>query len=66
MTAVTFPGESEAYRQQREALLAAETALRDQREKVAALRRSLPLGPAVETDYVFREGPADQIGRAHV
>lgn len=59
MTAVTFPGESEAYRQQREALLAAETALRDQREKVAALRRSLPLGPAVETDYVFREGPAD-------
>lgn len=46
------------YRVWREKLLAAETALRDQREAVAALRRELPLGPVVE-DYAFREGPAD-------
>lgn len=59
MSAISFPGESQAYRRQREALHAAEVALKDHCEEVAALRRSLPLGGAVETDYVFREGPAD-------
>lgn len=59
MTAVSFPGESEAYRRQRDALQAAESALKDHCEEVAALRRRLPLGGAVETDYVFREGPAE-------
>jgi len=50
--------ESKQYRAKRDELLRAEMALRDQREQVAALRRSLPPGPAVR-DYVFREGPAD-------
>ena len=36
--------ESENYRKSREELFAAEVALRDQRERVAQLRRKLPLG----------------------
>ena len=52
-------GESEAYRKLREQLLEAEIALKDQTERVAVLRRQLPEGPVVTTDYIFREGPAD-------
>ncbi|MEE8545194.1 MAG: DUF899 family protein, partial [Alphaproteobacteria bacterium] len=48
--------ESEAYKRIRDELLAAEIALKAQRERVAKLRRSLPLDSAVE-DYLFREGP---------
>ena len=59
MSDIRFPGESESYRVQRNALLEAETALVEQRERVARMRRELPLGGAVDTDYVFREGPAD-------
>jgi len=54
-----FPGESAEYREARNRLLEAEIALKDQRERVAQLRRQLPMGGLVETDYVFREGPAD-------
>lgn len=50
--------ESEAYRGKRDELLAAEMELRDQVERVAALRRELPQGPEMK-DYVFQEGPAD-------
>jgi predicted dithiol-disulfide oxidoreductase (DUF899 family) len=56
---VTIKGESEEYRKLRDQLLEAEIALKDQTERVAVLRRQLPRGPLVETDYVFREGPAD-------
>jgi len=56
---VSIKGESEAYRKLRDELLEAETALKDQTERVAALRRQLPPGPVVEIDYIFREGPAD-------
>jgi len=52
-------GQSADYRTKRAELLAAEKALRDQRERVAEMRRALPPGAIVETDYVFREGPAD-------
>lgn len=51
--------QSAEYRKLRDELLEAETALVDQRERVAELRRKLPRGVRVETDYVFREGPAD-------
>lgn len=47
------------YRAKRDALLAAESALIEQRERVAQLRRELPPGPVVDTDYCFREGPQD-------
>ena len=53
-----FNGENDAYRAARDALLQAEIDLKNQREKVAEMRRSLPGGDAVE-DYVFEEGPAD-------
>src|SRR5258708_12592771 len=52
-------GETEEYRKLRDQLLEAEIALKDQTERVAVLRRKLPAGPPVETDYVFREGPTD-------
>lgn len=50
--------ESETYRRARDKLLEAEIALRDQRERIAELRRALPLDAEVE-DYAFHEGPAD-------
>jgi predicted dithiol-disulfide oxidoreductase (DUF899 family) len=58
-TSKHIAGASAEYRARRDCLLAAEIALKDQREQVAELRRSLPMGPAVTVDYVFREGPAD-------
>jgi len=50
--------ESAAYRKSRDELLEAEIALKDQRERVAALRRKLPLDTEIQ-DYEFHEGPAD-------
>ncbi|MBZ5591560.1 MAG: DUF899 family protein [Acidobacteriia bacterium] len=50
--------ESEAYRRARAELLEAEIALRDQCERVAALRRMLPVETDVD-DYVFEEGPRE-------
>lgn len=55
----SFPGESEAYREARDALLAAEMDLRRQMESVAALRRKLPLGGKLKEDYIFEEGARD-------
>jgi predicted dithiol-disulfide oxidoreductase (DUF899 family) len=49
---------SAEYRVRREELLRAEIALKDQIERVAALRRTLPLDGPIE-DYAFREGPRD-------
>jgi len=49
-------GESEQYLVKREELRRAEIELRNQRERVAELRRQLSEGPKVE-DYVFEEGP---------
>jgi predicted dithiol-disulfide oxidoreductase (DUF899 family) len=53
-----FPGESSRYRTARNRLLAAETDLRRQVERVARMRRKLPLGGPVPEDYVFDEVPA--------
>jgi predicted dithiol-disulfide oxidoreductase (DUF899 family) len=50
-----FPGESRGYRRARNQLLDAETKLRKQIERVAALRRKLPLGGEVPQDYEFEE-----------
>lgn len=46
------------YRAAREALLAAEVALRDQIEAVAQMRRALPVGAAVQ-NYVFHGSDGD-------
>jgi predicted dithiol-disulfide oxidoreductase (DUF899 family) len=50
--------ESGEYLTKREELRLAEVELMRQRERVAALRRGLPQGAAIQ-DYVFEEGPAD-------
>jgi predicted dithiol-disulfide oxidoreductase (DUF899 family) len=51
-----WPNEPAGYRAAREALLAEEIELRRHLERVAAQRRTLPLGGEVPEDYVF-EGP---------
>lgn len=57
--AYRFPGESDAYREARDRLLAAERELRRKVEDIAALRRNLPAGGRVQEDYVFEEGAPD-------
>jgi predicted dithiol-disulfide oxidoreductase (DUF899 family) len=53
--AMSFPGESDEYRRARNDLLAAELELRRQAEAVAEMRRALPPGGPVPTDYEFTE-----------
>jgi predicted dithiol-disulfide oxidoreductase (DUF899 family) len=54
-----MPGTSGDYQAARQALLGAEQELRDHVERVAAMRRSLPRGPAVQ-NYEFIDG-ADRV-----
>jgi predicted dithiol-disulfide oxidoreductase (DUF899 family) len=56
---VALPGESREYRAARDRLLGREIELRRATEAVAALRRELPPGGPVETDYVFDGEGAD-------
>ena len=58
---VQFPGESPRYRAARNRLLAAERDLRKQVERVARMRRKLPLGGEIPEDYVFEDGPAHSV-----
>ena len=53
-----FEAPSEAYVDHRDRLRAAEIALKEQCEEVAALRRELPAGPRLVGEYVFHESPA--------
>jgi len=55
----SFPGETAAYREARNALLEEERRLRRQVETVAAARRALPPAGALKQDYVFAEGSPD-------
>src|SRR5258708_7694149 len=57
---IRFPNETAKYRGARNGLLDAERELRRQTERVAALRRSLPMGGPIPEDYVFDEAPRDQ------
>lgn len=52
---IQFPGESVEYRDKRNQLLEAEIKLRNQIERVASLRRTLPKGGALKEDYIFEE-----------
>lgn len=52
---VRFPGETARHRAARNRVLQAERELRRQVERVAAMRRQLPLGARVPEDYVFEE-----------
>jgi len=51
----SFPGESDEYRTARDALLTKEQALRGMLEEVASLRRKLPPGGPLKTNYEFLE-----------
>ncbi|WP_407925202.1 DUF899 family protein [Glacieibacterium frigidum] len=57
-----FPGESADYARVRQSLLAEEIALQRQIDRVSELRRTLPDGPAIDTDYRFRDGNGDEVG----
>jgi predicted dithiol-disulfide oxidoreductase (DUF899 family) len=59
MAATTQIRPSTTYQNARVDLLRAEIDLKEQIERVAALRRALPAGPVIDTDYTFHEGPAD-------
>jgi predicted dithiol-disulfide oxidoreductase (DUF899 family) len=54
-----FPNESPEYRKARNALLAEEIELRRHIERVAAMRRAMPLGGEIPEDYTFEseKGP---------
>jgi predicted dithiol-disulfide oxidoreductase (DUF899 family) len=56
-----LPGESSRYRTARNRLLVAEMDLRKQVERVARMRRKLPLGGPVPEDYVFDEGSGGNV-----
>ncbi|MFD7946907.1 DUF899 family protein [Streptomyces sp. NPDC059744] len=58
MRLTNLVGESAEHVGAREELRLAEIELMRHRERVADLRRRLPLGPVVD-DYAFEEGPAD-------
>ena len=58
-----FPGESPDYGRARTALLAEEIELRRQIERVAALRRALPLGGEA-SQYRFRDAEGREVGLA--
>ncbi|ONG51008.1 hypothetical protein BKE38_16890 [Pseudoroseomonas deserti] len=57
-----FPGQSEAYRAAREALLAEEIEFRRHMTRLVAQRRALPPGPIIEKDYRFRDASGAERG----
>jgi len=59
-----FPGESEAYRTAREALLAEEIELRRHLTRVTDQRRALPPGPVIAKDYRFHDANGADLGLA--
>lgn len=64
MAGLTFPNETDQYRDARDELLQAEIELRAQVERVAAMRRGLPLGGLIKEDYAFEEIAGDEQVRA--
>ncbi len=57
-----FPGESDAYRDARRALLAEEIEFRRHMTRLAEQRRALPPGPAIEKDYRFEDENGFEVG----
>ena len=56
-----FPGESDAYRKAREALLAEEIELRRHMTRLAEQRRALPPGPVITNQYRFKDANGAEI-----
>lgn len=59
-----FPGESEAYRAARRALLAEEIEFRRHMTRVSAQRQALPDGPVITKDYRFKDENGVELGLA--
>jgi len=59
-----FPGESDAYREARQALLAEEIEFRRHMTRLTEQRRSLPPGPVIRKDYRFRDANGEELGLA--
>ncbi len=57
-----FPGESDAYRAARQALLAEEIEFRRHMTRVVEQRRALPPGPVVTKDYRFKDANGNAVG----
>jgi predicted dithiol-disulfide oxidoreductase (DUF899 family) len=57
-----FPGESDAYRNARQALLAEEIEFRRHMTRLAQQRRALPPGPLVEKNYRFKDQNGAEAG----
>jgi predicted dithiol-disulfide oxidoreductase (DUF899 family) len=57
-----FPGEGDAYRKAREALLADEIEFRRQMTRLAEQRRALPPGPLIVKDYRFKDANGGDVG----
>ena len=62
LAANPFPGESDAYRIARRALLAEEIEFRRHMTRLAAQRRAVPLGPFIEKNYRFRDANGSDAG----
>ena len=57
-----FPGESDAYRKAREALLAEEIEFRRHMTRLTEQRRSLPPGPVITKNYRFKDANGSELG----
>src|SRR5687768_933525 len=57
-----FPGESAAYREARETLLAEEIEFRRHMTRLTEQRQALPPGPAIEKNYRFKDENAFEVG----
>lgn len=57
-----FPGESDAYRAARQALLAEEIEFRRHQTRLAEQRRALPPGPVIDKDYRFKDENGFEVG----
>ena len=57
-----FPGESDAYRKARKALLQEEIEFRRHMTRLVEQRRALPEGPVIEKDYRFCDANGAELG----
>jgi len=56
-----FPGQSDAYRKAREALLIEEIEFRRHMTRLAERRRALPPGPVITKDYRFKDANGTEV-----
>lgn len=57
-----FPGESDAYRRARQALLAEEIEFRRNMTRLVEQRQALPDGPVIQKDYRFKDENGEEVG----